>query len=366
MKAAARRAAAAPQLGTPLAVPVRASVRHLAPYVAPEEGREGKLRLDFNENTVGCSPAVLRALRRMTSEQLAIYPEYEAATRRIARHFGVRPTELLFSNGVDDALRLIMDTFVESGNTVLIPEPTFSMYRFFAEIAGARVESVPYEGSVRFPMEGILRALALEPRVLCLANPNNPTGTLLDRAALRRILDAAPRTLVLVDEAYFEFSGVTALPWIRQRANLVVSRTLSKAAGLAALRLGVLFAREDIADALRRACTPYPVSNAALVAAEAALADRGFLRRYVREVLASREHLARGLEKLGVRVFPSSANFLLADFGPGGSELVRRLARRGILLRDRAGEFGRDGFVRITAGTRVQTRRLLRAIEEER
>jgi histidinol-phosphate aminotransferase len=352
--------------GVRLAVPVRESVRRLAPYMAPEEGRAGKLRLDFNENTVGCSPRVLRALRRITPEQLAIYPEYEAATRRIARHFGVRPAEMLFSNGVDDALRLIMDTFVEPGNTVLIPEPTFSMYRFFAEVAGARVEAVPYEDSVRFPLEAILRALRRSPRVLCLANPNNPTGTLLDHAALRRILDAAPRTLVLVDEAYFEFAGVTVLPWIRKRANLVVSRTLSKAAGLAALRLGVLFARTDIADALRRACTPYPVGNAALIAAEAALADRGFLRRYVREVLASREHLARGLKRLGVRVFPSGANFLLVDFGEGGSQLVRRLARRGILLRDRAGEMGRDGFVRVTAGTLPQTRRLLRAIEEER
>jgi histidinol-phosphate aminotransferase len=361
-----RRATPASRPAVRLAVPVRPCVRRLAPYIAPEEGRAGKLRLDFNENTVGCSPSVLRALRRITPEQLAIYPEYEAASKRIARHFGVRPAEMLFSNGVDDALRQIMDTFIEPGNTVLIPEPTFSMYRFFAEIAGARVQTVPYEDSVCFPLAAILRALRHSPRVLCLANPNNPTGTLLDHAALRRILDAAPRTLVLVDEAYFEFAGLTVLPWIRRCPNLVVSRTLSKAAGLAALRLGVLFARTDVADALRRACTPYPVSNAALVAAEAALADRRFLGRYVREVLASRKHLASGLERLGVRVFPSSANFLLVDFGKGGSELVRRLARRGILLRDRASEFGRDGFVRVTAGTLPQTRRLLRAIAEER
>ncbi len=121
------------------------SVRNLAPYAAPEEGRAGKLRLDFNENTVGCSPAVLRALRRITAEQLAIYPEYEESTRRLARHFGVRPAEMLLTNGVDDALRLLMETFVEPGNTVLIPEPTFSMYRFFSEVAGARVEAVRYD-----------------------------------------------------------------------------------------------------------------------------------------------------------------------------------------------------------------------------
>jgi histidinol-phosphate aminotransferase len=346
------------------AIRPRASVLALAPYFAPEEGRAGKLRLDFNENTVGCSPAVLRALRRVSPELLAIYPEYEAATRRLARRFGVRPAEMLFTNGVDDALRLLMETFVERGDTVLIPEPTFSMYRFFSEVAGARVQGVQYDAAMRFPIEGVLRALKSSPRLLLLANPNNPTGTLLDEKTIARILDAAPRTLVLVDEAYFEFSGVTVLPWIRRRPNLVVARTLSKAAALAALRLGVLFARADLAGMMRRAFTPYPVNTLALVAAEAALADKRFLRRYVAEVRNSRWELARGLEQLGARVFPSGANFVLADFGSGAGRMVRRLARKGILLRDRGEEFGRDGFVRITTGTVAQTRRVLRAIEE--
>jgi histidinol-phosphate aminotransferase len=348
-----------------LPVRVRRSVERLAPYVGPKEGRAAKLRLDFNENTVGCSPAVLRAIRRITAEQLAMYPEYEASLRRLARHFGVRPAEMVLTNGVDDALRLLVDTFVEPGSTVLIPEPTFSMYRFFSEVAGARIVTVRYDEAMGFPLEATLRALARSPRLLFLANPNNPTGTLLNEAALQRILDAARHTLVLVDEAYFEFSGLTVLPWIGRRANLVVSRTLSKAAGLAAVRLGVLFARADLADALRRAFTPYPVSSVALVAAEAALKDRSFLRRYIRQVRASRHAMARGLKRLGARVFPSGANFLLVDFGSGGSRLVGKLARRGILVRDRAEEFGRDGFVRITAGTPAQTERLLRTIEEE-
>lgn len=353
------------QRGKRPAVRIRAAVKHMAAYAAPEEGRAGKLRLDFNENTVGCSPAVLRALRRVTREELAIYPEYERSMRRLARHFGVRPAEMLLTNGVDDALRLLMETVVDPGSTVLIPEPTFSMYRFFAEAAGARVEAVRYDASMRFPLDATLRALKRSPRLLLLANPNNPTGTVLDEGLLARLLDKAPRTLVLVDEAYFEFSGVTVLPWIRQRGNLVVARTFSKAAGLAALRLGLLFARADLADTMRRAFTPYPVNSLALVAAEAALGDRKFLRNYSRQVRQSRWELARGLERLGARVFPSGANFLLADFGPGAGRLVRRLARRGILLRDRAADFGRDGFVRITAGVPAQTRHLLRAIEEE-
>jgi len=346
-------------------IPVRPIVKRLAPYVTPEEGRAGKLRLDFNENTLGCSPAALRALRRMTAEQLCMYPEYELSQRRLARRFGVRPAEMLFTNGVDDALRLLMDTFVEPGDTVLLPEPTFTMYRFYAEIAGARIAAERYDSDMNFPLDGILRALRRSPRLLCLANPNNPTATLLDRKALARILDAAPRTLVLVDEAYYEFAGVTVLPWIRRRAHLVVSRTFSKAVGLAGLRLGALFARADMADAMRRTCTPFPVNSAALVAAEAAMSDRAYLNRYVSRIKASRAQLAKGLEVLGARVFPSAANFLLVDFGPGGSRLVRRLAKRDILLRDRAGELGRDGFVRVTVGTPAQTRVLLRAIEEE-
>jgi histidinol-phosphate aminotransferase len=340
-------------------------VKRIRTYEAPEEGREGKLRLDFNENTVGCSPVVLEALRKVTPEQLAMYPEYENSVRHLAAYFGVRSSEMLLTNGVDDALRLLMEVFIEPGDSVVIPEPTFSMYRFFSQVAGARIVSVRYDEKMNFPLEATLRELRRSPHILFIANPNNPTATLVDKAGLGCILEAAPRTLVLVDEAYFEFSGLTVLPWIRQRPNLIVSRTFSKAAGLAALRLGALFAREDVIAVMRRAFTPYPVNSLALVAAEAAVKDEKFLCAYAQEVLESRSQLTRGLEELGARVFPSAANFVLADFGPGGTRLAKRLARRGILVRDRASEFGRDGFLRITAGTIAQTQRLLKATKEE-
>ena len=367
MTASARRSRSAQTAkgSAALKLRFRPSVRRIRNYEAPEEGREGKLRLDFNENTVGCSPAVLRALQTVTAEQLAMYPEYENSVRRLAAYFGVRPSEMLLTNGVDDALRLLMEVFIEPGDAVLIPEPTFSMYRFFSQVAGARVISVRFDRAMNFPVEATLRELRRSPHILFIANPNNPTGTLLDETSLARILDAAPRTVVLVDEAYFDFSGLTVLPWIRRRPNLIVSRTFSKAAGLAALRMGALFARSDVIAAVRRAFTPYPVNSLALVAAEAALSDEKFLRAYIRDILESRFLLARGLEQLGARVFPSGANFVLVDFGIGGSRLAKRLARRGILVRDRASEFGRDGFMRITAGTVAQTKRLLKTIKEE-
>jgi histidinol-phosphate aminotransferase len=347
-------------------ISVRKAVLGLAPYNAPEEGRAKKLRLDFNENTVGCSPAVLRALSRMTAEEMAIYPEYQETTKRLARFFGVRPAEMHLTNGIDDALHLIADTFLNDSDSVLVVEPTFDMYRFFAELAGARVFALRYDEEMRFPVDAVIRALRQPakrcPRVLYIANPNNPTGTLVKREELRRILRAGSHTLVLVDEAYFDFAGLTILPWIRRYPNLLVARTFSKSAGLAALRVGCLFGKPELLAALRRACTPYPVNSAALVAAEAAIRDPKFLREYTREVLQSRAMLEKGLVRLGARIYPSSANFVLADFGPGARRLVRALERKGILVRGRK-DFPREGFVRISAGTRADTRKVLRAME---
>jgi len=344
-------------------VPMRAAASHLPEYHAPSEGRANKLRLDFNENTLGCSPRVRAALLRVSREQVAMYPEYEAIRRRLARYFRVAPGELLLTNGADDALRLVADVFLERGARALVIEPTFPMYAFFARLAGARVIRLGYGREMEFPLEGVCRALERGPRVLFLANPNNPTGTQAGLAELRQVLEAARRTLVVVDEAYAEFSGTSALGWIRRWPNLVVIRTFSKAAGLAGLRLGCLFAHRALAAALRRAQPPYVVNAAALVAADAAVRDAAPMRRYVREVRRAREELRAALAARGIRTFPSAANFLLADFGRRAPGVLLALARRGILLRDRRADFGRVGFVRITLGTRAQARRLLRALD---
>src|SRR5467141_3802322 len=206
-------------------------------------------------------------------------------SRSVARalpHDGRADGDLSRISGNDEALHLIADTFIEDGDSVLVAEPTFDMYRFFSELAGARVTALRYDDEMKFPVAEVLRELRGSspsiPRVLFIANPNNPTGTLVQSEDLRRIFVAASRTLVLVDEAYFDFSGLTILPWIREYSNLLVARTFSKAAGLAALRLGCLFAKPEILSVMRRACTPYPVNTAALVAAEASIRDARFLR----------------------------------------------------------------------------------------
>jgi len=343
-------------------LPVRKAILERRTYEAPAEGREGKVRLDFNENTSGCSPAVIRALGRMSPQQIAMYPEYQRSTARLARYFGVRPSELLLTNGGDDALRVFFDTFVESESGILICEPTFPMYRYYGEIAGARVEALRYAPDMEFPMSGILAALRRKPRVLFIANPNNPTGTLLQVAEIEKILRTAKNTAVVVDEAYAEFSGVTLVPHIRKHVNLFIARTFSKAAGLAALRLGAVIAGAESLSYLRRAMPPFPVNLAALVAARAAVRDGAAIRAYVRQIRRLRAWLDKELHGFGVKTFPSAGNFLLANFGPGGPRLFQRLEREGILLRERTKEIG-PGFVRITIGRPAEMQLLLKKIK---
>lgn len=346
-------------------LPTRKAIVERRTYEPPGEGRANKLRLDFNENTAGCSRAVTRALAKLAPEQLATYPEYCRPTRRLARHFGVRPEELLLTNGGDDALRVFFDTFVDSGSSILICEPTFPMYRYYGEIAGARIDALRYGAEMEFPLEGVIAALASKPRVLFIANPNNPTGTLLQLDAIKALTKAATRTAVVIDEAYAEFSGVTAVPWVRKYPHLFVARTFSKAAGLAGLRLGAVIGHGDSLAILRRAMPPFPVNAAALVAAEAALNDRQAMRGYLRDVARLRAWLENELGRLGVRTYHSAGNFLLANFGPNGPELFRKLESQGILLRERTKDMG-VGFVRITIGTKSEMTRLMKQIKRYR
>jgi histidinol-phosphate aminotransferase len=291
-----------------------------------------------------------------------MYPEYQAPTQTLAKYFGVKPEELQLTNGGDDALRVFFDTFVEPGSHILICEPTFPMYRYYAEIAGARVEALRYSREMEFPLTAVLKALRKRPRVFFLANPNNPTGTLVEKSAIAAILKASSHTAVVLDEAYADFSGVTVVPWIRRHSNLFVARTFSKAAGLAGLRLGAVIAQRESLAFVKRAMPPFPVNVAALAAAVAAVQERRTIERYIRDTKRLRDWFAAELKRREVRVFPGKGNFLLADFGEVGPRLFRKLTRNEILIRERSKDIG-QGFARIAIGTRPELQAVLRILD---
>jgi histidinol-phosphate aminotransferase len=341
----------------------RDAVLNMAPYSPPTAGRTGRLRLDFNENTVGCSPRVLAFLKECLSEDhLAVYPEYGEARAEVAEFFEVPTGQLLFTNGTDEAIQVIVNTYVDDGGEVLLLRPSYAMYRFYAELAGAAIREVDYRPEdLAFPLEELLEALGPQTRALLIANPNNPTGTALGLDAIEAILERAPQAAVLIDEAYFEFYRVTALPLIARFPNLFVSRTFSKVYGMAAMRLGCVFSQPENIACLHKAQSPYSVNGLAALAVRAAIRDREYVENYVAEALAARDELRQGLDRLGIPYFASEGNFLLMRIGPRSIEIRDRLRNRGVLVRDRSYEIA--GCVRVTVGTRDQMRRFLRELE---
>jgi histidinol-phosphate aminotransferase len=346
-----------------LSLKPRKAVLSMAPYSPPSGGRAGKLRLDFNENTVGCSPRVIEFLRtRLCEQQLSIYPEYTKAKPALAAFFKVSPDELLLTNGTDEAIQVLINTYIDDDAEVIIPRPSYAMYRFYGELAGAKINEVDYKPpTLAFPLAELLDSVTPDTRAILISNPNNPTGTSIDIPAIKQILDRAPQAAVLIDEAYYEFCGITALPLIDAYPNLFVSRTFSKVYGMAAMRIGCLFSQAANVQYMHKSQSPYSVNMLAALAAEAAIKDTEFVANYVKEALAARELLRGGLEKLGIDQAPSSANFILGYFGGRAIEVRDALRDKAILVRDRSYEI--PGGVRITAGTREQAQRVLDELE---
>ncbi len=334
------------------------------PYHPPSGGRRNKLRLDFNENTIGAPPHVLDFLRRyLTAADLSMYPEYDHALEDLSRHFGVATDQLTLTNGTDEAIQLVVNTYVESDEEVLILRPSYAMYRFYAQLAGSAVSEIDYRpGTLAFPLEELLERITPQTRAVLISNPNNPTGTGIGVTALERILVKATGAAVLVDEAYYEFSGVTVLPLIDAYNNLFVSRTFSKIYGMAALRCGCLFSQAENMAHVRKAQSPYSVNSLAAMSARIAVQDTKFVEDYVLEVLTAKELLYVGLERLKIPYIPSQANFVLFQAGDRAIEIRDALRARNVLVRDRSYEL--PGAVRVTVGTRDQIQRFLDELEQ--
>jgi histidinol-phosphate aminotransferase len=246
---------------------------------------------------------------------------------------------------------------------VLILKPAYAMYRFYTQLAGAQIEELDYcPGTLAFPLEELLNRIDTSTKAIMIANPNNPTGTGIGLAAIEKILERAANAAVLIDEAYYEFSGVTALPLLDQYPNLFVSRTFSKVYGMAAMRCGCLFSQPGNMAYLRKAQSPYSVNALAAMAARIAIQDATFVEDYVQEVLAARELLYVGLERLKIPYIESQANFVLCQMGERAIPVRDELRNRGVLIRDRSYEI--EGSVRITVGTRDQVQRLLDELEQ--
>jgi histidinol-phosphate aminotransferase len=341
----------------------RAAVKSLHAYRPPLASRQG-LRLDFNESTIGCSPRVLAKMRSLDAEALARYPEREPVEAKVARFLGLDAAQVLLTNGVDEAIHLLCSAYLDSGDEAIIAVPTFAMYALFMQAEGARVIQIPSGDNFVFPLENALSAISERTRLIVVANPNNPTGTVVGCEALLQLAHAAPHAAVMVDEAYFEFYGKTIFdhrPWPK---NLFVARTFSKAYGLAGLRIGILAGDAQQISMVRRVASPYNVNTVALAVLPEALRDQSYVEQYVAEVRCGRTELEQELKTLGLQYWPSHANFVLVRVGPAHAEFIQAFRARGILIRDRNTDPECEGCVRLTVGSSKHTQILIDALRD--
>ncbi|OGW90736.1 MAG: histidinol-phosphate transaminase [Omnitrophica bacterium RIFCSPHIGHO2_02_FULL_63_14] len=334
-----------------------------------EYGVRNAVKLASNENALGPSPRAVRAMRAALG-CVNRYPDSGCfrLRQKLAGKLRVPPGWIVFGNGSDELLVMAMRAFAGAGDRVVIADPTFLIYEIAAQAENASVVKVPIRG-FRYDLEGMRSAIDGATKLVFIANPDNPVGTYVRRAALEEFMAAVPSGVtVVLDEAYHEFAAAKkdypdALALLKRYANLIVTRTFSKAYGLSGLRIGYALAQGPVASALAKVREPFNVNLLAQVAAEAALDDRAHLQKTLRMTRAGLSYLNRELEKLGLKVIETATNFALCDLGRDAGAVYEALLRRGVIIRPMAA-WGLPTFIRVTVGMPAENKKFIEALKQ--
>ncbi len=349
---------------------IKQRIKKMGHYKPPLEGRAVKdyLLLDFNERTTGASPKVREALKKfIDSDRLQVYPEYGDLETKIAKYAEVPVGQVIITNGGDQGIDIICRAYLDEGDKVIIPFPAFAMHYQSAGIQGAEILEPRYNEKGEPPLKEILDLILNTEgiKLIILCNPNNPIGSIIPIDDIEEILIKAKEKdiAVLHDEAYFEFSGITAKDLIDKYDNLYIMRTFAKAFGLVASRAGYLISKEENIQELLKIRGPYDVNMFAKTAILAALEDIGYAKDYIKEVMeVSKPRLETFLKEKGIFFYPSQANYLLLRVeNPGG--IMEGLKSQSILVRPKPGPDGKE-TIRVSIGTLKDTERLVAVLEE--
>jgi histidinol-phosphate aminotransferase len=333
-----------------------------------ELGISGSVKLASNENPLGCSERVRAAMEAELAE-VARYPDGGGFALRaaLAEKHGVDPVCITLGNGSNDVLDMVARVFLEPGRESLFSQHAFAVYPISSQAVGATLKVAPAK-AYGHDLEAMSALISDRTRVIWIANPNNPTGTWLQSGELRAFIKSVPpNVIVVVDEAYVEYVEEPDYPdtsaWLGDFPNLIVTRTFSKAYGLAGLRVGYALSHADIADLLNRVRQPFNVNSLALAAATAALEDQGFIQRAVRLNREGMEQLTSGLADLGLTFIPSVGNFVAVDVQRPGAEVDQALLREGCITRPVAA-YGLANHLRISVGLTEENRRVLETLRK--
>ena len=340
--------------------------RELSPYVPGEQPPVADLvKLNTNENPFGPSPKALEAMRAAAADSLRLYPDPEATDLRdaLATHHGVTPEQVFVGNGSDEVLAHAFVALLKQSKPLLYPDITYSFYPVWAQLFDVTVKTVPLDDDLRVRVDDYRR----DAGSIILPNANAPTGIALPRTEIERLLDAHASIPVLIDEAYVDFGGESAVPAIADHPNLLIVRTMSKARGLAGLRVGYALGDAGLIEALTRvkdSFNSYPIGTVAQAGAAASVRDEAYFRECCARIIAGREGMTQALVERGFVVLPSSANFIFARHPDrDGPELAAELRARAVLVR----HFNKPRtapYLRITVGTEEDTARLIAAVDD--
>lgn len=339
-------------------------VKELVPYVPGEQPKLAKLvKLNTNENPYGPSPEVVAAIQAELNDTLRLYPDPNAdrLKQTIAQYHKVKTSQVFVGNGSDEVLAHAFHALFQHGKPLLFPDVTYSFYPVYCGLYGIEFKALPLDEQFQIRVEDYARPNG----GIIFPNPNAPTGCLLPLEAIERLLQASPDSVVLVDEAYVDFGGETAISLVNRYPNLLVAQTLSKSRSLAGLRVGFAVGHEDLIEALERvknSFNSYPLDRLALAGAVASFEDQAYFEQTCNAVIHSREKLVAELKTLGFDVLPSAANFIFARHPQrDGAELAAALREEGVIVR----HFKQqriNQFLRISIGTEEQNQALLDAL----
>lgn len=347
-----------------------AVVHGLTPYVPGEQPKlDNLVKLNTNEHPYGPSPKALAAIRAATGDGLRLYPDpnADALKTALARHHGVQPGQIFVGNGSDEVLAHAFMGLLKHARPLWFPDITYSFYPVYCELYGIDYRSIPLADDFSIRVEDYLPKGDDYAGAIIFPNPNAPTGRLLDLADVEHIVAANPEAVVLVDEAYVDFGGESAVALVDRHPNLLVTHTFSKSRSLAGLRVGYAVGHAELIEALERvknSFNSYPLDRLALAGAVASVEDDEHFRASCARVIATREKLVEEMQAIGFDVLPSAANFIFARHpSRDGAELTAELRKRAIIVRHfKAPRI--DQFLRITVGTDDQCGILVAALKD--
>lgn len=341
------------------------SVEEMNGYFVPLYENAYDIKIDSNENNYGPSPMVIAALKNCDYKDISFYPFYGELSQKIADFYGFNIENIKVTNGADEALQGIIQTYIEENDTLLTLNPSFEMPNIYATIQGAIIKKVEFEEKWIFPINTFIENITDDVKIIYLSSPNNPTGNIIEEKDLIRIIEKAQNKVIIIDETYANYSGISYKEYVKKYDNIFITRSFSKDFALAGMRLGCVISNEENIKNLKKVISPFSVNTFAMKAGISALSDISYFENIKKEILSSKKELKSFFENLNFKVYDSKANFLLIECKEKAEFIYEKLRKENIAIKlFKKGSY-LENHIRITIPTKIGVKKIKKLLQEK-